>query len=184
MPDSVIFYLPLGCWLVVLTLEFLFFNRKKRAADVDSSATSARQTQHSAVSINKDESILLGDELGEVRITFLSVSDDSRVRLGFIAPDTVKIFRKEKDSKELLNDKKHYQKELKYWRDEIIKQDRQRKNHENMVQPAVDRALLEEKNFAAISKKYNVSNDFIQKRYSVLEKAGSFDTPLFEVFGN
>lgn len=180
---SLILFLLIAAWVGVLTYDFVkhILKNRKLEANKELMMISGQPMSSNAVSINRDESILVGDKMGEVRITFLSVCDDDRVRLGITSPENLTIFRKEKDSKEQLSDRKLYEKELKHWQSELRRCEKQRRNKEALAQPAVDQYLLNGEDFRKIAKKCGVSIEFVGKRQTVLEKAGSFDTPLFEI---
>lgn len=180
---NLILFMLIALWVGVLGADWFRHIRQRRKSEARKKLTmiSGQTMSENAVSINRDESILIGDEMGEVRITFLSVCEDDRVRLGITAPASLKVFRREKDSKEKLSDRKLYEKELKHWQSELKRSQKERRDKETLAQPTVDKYLLDGEDIRKIAKKCGVSKEFIAKRQTVLEKAGSFDTPLFEI---
>ena len=179
----IVMYLLIGAWIIVLSVDFAFSMRKKHksAKNAESTLLTGQATHQQALSINSEESVLIGGKLGEVRITFLSSVDDGRIRLGITAPRTMKVYRREKDRNELVSDQKLNDRELLHWRDELRRNDKERREREQLLAPRVDKDLLEGKSMQQIAGKCQVSIDFVAKRYSVLEKAGSFETPLFDI---
>ncbi len=133
------------------------------------------------LSINNDESILIGTKLGEVRLTYLGSCDGDRIRIGVVSPKQVEIYRRERTKQQRLVDDQLYQKELAFWRKELRRSDKNRRDHESLMRGRVDEMLLEFKSYRSISKKCGVSSEFVAKRQAVLEKNGSFETPLFDM---
>lgn len=167
-------------WFVVLGVSFASSLGKDKvcAENLPLSGTAASEE---TLSINRDESVLIGTKLGEVRVTYLSSCDEDRVRLGIVAPKSLNVYRREKTKQELNADNKLYEKELVFWRKELRKSDKNRRDQENLMRGAVDNMLLEGKGYRSIANKCNVNSEFVAKRQATLEKTGSFETPLFDM---
>ncbi len=137
--------------------------------------------RETVLSINRDESILVVTKLGEVRLTYLGSGSDDCIKIGVVSPRQIEIYSKERTRRQRYLDDKLYQKELAFWREELRRNDRKRRAHENLMCGKVDKMLLEYKDHRSISKECGVSNKFVAKRQLMLEKNGSFETPLFDM---
>ncbi|AQQ71646.1 hypothetical protein SMSP2_02023 [Limihaloglobus sulfuriphilus] len=171
-----------GMWVLVIGFDLVYerFFRKDNVRQ-DVAPLTGEKTKETSLSINRDESVLIGNKLGKIRVSYLGPDDDNRIRLSVTTPKKIKVFRKEKNGHEIRRDKKLYQKELEYWRREVRKQDKIRREKEFLVQPRVDELLLKSDDTAKkIASRCDVSVDFVEKRRETLENAGSFDTPLFD----
>jgi sRNA-binding carbon storage regulator CsrA len=168
-------------WVLVIGFDLIyerFFRKDNIREDV---SVTGEKTKETSLSINRDESVLIGNKLGRIRVSYIGQDDDNRIRLSVTAPKRVKVFRKEKNGHEVRRDKRLYEKELEYWRRQVRKEDRLRREQEFLVQPRVDELLLKSDEPAKkIASRCGVSVEFVEKRRESLEKAGSFDTPLFD----
>ena len=146
----------------------------------DESISDGNDLTTQSVSINRDEAVIVVDKIGRVRISFLDISGDNRIRLGITSPMDVRVYRRDKKKKELAADERFFKKEIEHWRKEVREYDRKQKDLQELVLPHVEKALLDNKSTASIARKYKVDKEYVQRVYERMAKAGRFDMPLFE----
>jgi hypothetical protein len=160
-------------WLGELCRELI-----KAALPERAQSEVASETVTTTFTVNTRQSVLVEG----LKISYIRLCNSNTVRISIEAGEEVEIVKAEKATDKPIGDADLYEKDLAFWKREIKEIERRKKLRQALLLPKIDEQLVENNiPIQEVAAKFQVTERFVNKRYNILKKAGSFTPPLFEI---